>query len=99
MKKQSLVQSTIAGVLALGMGVAATAAYAAPEAPAEWEKCAGIAKTGQNDCSTKDGKHDCAGEATKDRDPRESIFVPKGTCEKIVGGKVLQVVPADTDKK
>jgi uncharacterized membrane protein len=48
------------------------------------EKCYGIAKAGQNDCGS--AKHDCGGKATADGDADEWIFVPVGTCEKIVGG-------------
>lgn len=47
------------------------------------EKCAGIVKAGKNDCGTS--KHDCAGQATANRDSEEWIKVPKGTCNKIVG--------------
>ncbi len=48
------------------------------------EKCYGIARAGQNDCGS--AKHDCGGKATVDGDSDEWIYVPKGTCEKIVGG-------------
>ncbi len=49
------------------------------------EKCAGIVKAGMNDCGTS--KHGCGGLAKTDGDPEEWIYVPKGTCDKIVGGK------------
>lgn len=55
------------------------------EKPAQ-EKCMGIAKTGMNDCGTS--QHACAAQAKVDRDPEEWVYVPKGTCEKITGGKV-----------
>jgi uncharacterized membrane protein len=64
-------------------GVVSTAAEAAKPG---MEKCMGIAKAGKNDCGTS--KHDCGGKATKDGDAEEWIYVPTGTCEKIVGGKV-----------
>ena len=51
-----------------------------------FEKCTGIVKAGQNDCGTS--KHACAGMAKTDGDPEEWIYVPEGTCEKIMGGKV-----------
>jgi uncharacterized membrane protein len=50
------------------------------------EKCQGIVKAGMNDCGTS--KHACAGMAKVDGDPKEWIYVPTGTCGKIVGGKV-----------
>lgn len=59
---------------------------AAEEAAPAREKCMGIAKTGMNDCGTS--LHSCAGQATVDNDPEEWVYVPAGTCEKIVGGKI-----------
>ena len=49
-----------------------------------YEKCQGIAKAGQNDCGANG--HSCAGQAAVDGDPNEWVYVPEGTCEKIVGG-------------
>ncbi|HTO08308.1 MAG TPA: DUF2282 domain-containing protein [Myxococcota bacterium] len=49
------------------------------------EKCYGIAKKGYNDCAS--ANHDCSNSAKADNDPQEWLWVPKGTCEKIVGGK------------
>lgn len=51
----------------------------------ETEKCFGVAKAGQNDCST--AKHACNAQSTVDFDPEEFKYVPQGTCEKI-GGKL-----------
>lgn len=65
-----------------------------PEQPAQWEKCAGIAKAGKNDCGALDGKHSCSGMAKKDNDKTEWVYVPAGTCEKITGGSVAAVKPA-----
>ena len=65
-----------------------------PEAPTAWEKCAGVSKTAKNDCGSTDGRHGCAGKAEKDSDPTEWIYLPKGTCEKIPGGKVVGEKPA-----
>lgn len=48
------------------------------------EKCYGIAKAGMNDCQT--ATNSCAGSSTKDGDGASWIYVPSGTCEKIVGG-------------
>jgi uncharacterized membrane protein len=50
------------------------------------EKCFGIAKAGKNDCAANG--HGCAGMAKTDGDQKEWISVPKGTCEKIVGGSL-----------
>ncbi|MFB3081163.1 MAG: DUF2282 domain-containing protein [Nitrosomonadaceae bacterium] len=74
-------------VTALAIFVAG-AAMMAPDVQAKegFEKCAGIAKAGQNDCAAKG--HSCAGKAKKDGDPKEWLYVPTGTCDKIVGGSV-----------
>lgn len=53
--------------------------------PAQSEKCYGIAKAGQNDCSTS--AHTCSGEAKVDGDKSEWLYVPNGLCNKIVGGR------------
>jgi len=74
-------------VTALAIFVAG-AAMMAPDVQAKegFEKCAGIAKAGQNDCAAKG--HSCAGKAKKDGEPKEWLYVPTGTCDKIVGGSV-----------
>ncbi|NBV43153.1 DUF2282 domain-containing protein [bacterium] len=68
----------------------ASAAVMAPEAQAKegYEKCSGIVKAGQNDC--KGNGHSCAGQAKKDGDAMEWVYVPNGTCAKIVGGEVVK---------
>ncbi len=77
--------SAIAGVLALGL--AATSGSAIAGKPG-FEKCQGIVKKAMNDCGTS--KHACAGQAKVDADPEEWLYVPEGTCEKIVGGTIKQ---------
>jgi uncharacterized membrane protein len=47
--------------------------------------CYGVAKAGQNDCSSKTGVHDCAGQAKVDHDKGDFKTMPKGTCEKLGG--------------
>ena len=91
---KSRVTNTVAGILALGSLAVAGQANAVPDAPKSWEKCAGIAKTGMNDCGALDGKHACAGQAKADSDANEWVYVPEGTCTKIVGGKVAATKPA-----
>ena len=80
---KSLLASAIAGLVVLGIGAAATPAFAAKQG---FEKCAGIVKAGKNDCGAKG--HACAGKATKDGEGDEWIYLPKGACEKIVGGSL-----------
>lgn len=68
-----------AAAAAMVFSVAATDAQAK-----ENEKCYGVAKAGKNDCGTPE--HSCAGQAKTDGDPQEWVYLPKGTCDKIVGG-------------
>lgn len=72
-----MMATAAAGVMALGV-------MAGDVQAEEKEKCYGIAKAGMNDCGT--ATHSCAGQAAEDGMPNEWIYLPEGTCEKIVGG-------------
>ncbi len=50
------------------------------------EKCYGVVKAGQNDCANLSGTHSCAGQAKIDGDKGEWVYLPKGICDKLVGG-------------
>lgn len=65
-----------------------------PDSPEQWEKCAGVAKAGQNDCGSLDGAHGCGGMSPNDDDTNEWLYVPAGTCEKLTGGQVVGVKDA-----
>ncbi len=82
---KSIVRSAIAGVIALGVLGAAGPALAADKP--EGEKCYGVAKAGKNDCQTASSA--CAGSSKQHRYPSAFIYLPKGTCEKIVGGSLI----------
>lgn len=85
-----ILKSALVGIVALG----ASNAYAVPDQPKNWEKCAGISKVGMNDCGSLDGKHGCAGQSTTTNSGNEWVYVPQGTCTKITGGIVAAVKPA-----
>ena len=78
----SAVALTVAGGVAGGI---ATDANAMAEGK---EKCYGVVKAGQNDCGNHAKTHSCAGQSTVDGDPGEWVALPKGTCEKLVGGSL-----------
>src|SRR5579872_5273209 len=64
-------------------------------APTGMEQCYGIAKAGQNDCST-DSTCD---KSVIDGDPNYFLYVPTGFCSKIVGGALTansDAVPGST---
>lgn len=98
MRKEQLLRSAVAGVLALGgLGLAGQGMaddmhmgmgmkMGKPVMKAGYEKCFGIAKAGMNDCASKGAPHACAGQATMDKDGRDFVYLPAGTCGKIAGG-------------
>jgi uncharacterized membrane protein len=89
MKEKNLVMSTaLAGIISLGLGAIAQDASAAKPG---FEKCAGVAKAGMNDCGTS--VHACAGQAKVDGDVEEWVYVPAGTCNKIAGGTIKEAAP------
>ena len=81
--KNAILAAAIGGLVAC----AAPAAFAADDAKAgATEKCYGVAKAGKNDCAGQ--AHSCQGEAKKDGDAKEWVKLPKGTCERLVGGSL-----------
>ncbi len=82
----SIIRAAIAGVLAFSSLAVAGTALAADDGK---EQCAGIAKAGKNDCATS--MNACHGHATADSTAEAWIYLPKGTCERITGGHVVNV--------
>lgn len=78
------IASAVCGLLAVGAFTSSNA-IAAKE---PMEKCAGIVKAGKNDCGTSKGA--CSGTSKVDSDKEAWVYLPKGTCEKIVGASVLK---------
>ena len=66
---------------------------------ADKEKCYGVVKAGHNDCGAADKSHSCAGHAAVDGDGGEWLGLPKGVCERLVGGslepKTAEAKPAE----
>jgi uncharacterized membrane protein len=84
-------KSNVARVTTFASIAAAVAAVTAahgqvnvPKPSYKFEKCYGIAKAGMNDCFSR--SNSCGSTSTKDHDPETWIYVPAGTCKKIVGG-------------
>ncbi|HEY7639870.1 MAG TPA: DUF2282 domain-containing protein [Steroidobacteraceae bacterium] len=95
MSNSNLLRTAMASLLALGAASIATAAPADHEGQ---EQCAGVIKAGKNDCATSTNA--CHSHVTTDSNPEAWIYVPAGTCEKIVGARVVKVVdPTPADKK
>ena len=70
----------------LGASAAALTFTPAALAQDKPEKCYGIVKAGSNDCQTSASS--CAGTATHDAQADAWIYLPKGSCEKIVGASL-----------
>ncbi len=83
--ENSLKTLTLASALAMAVGAAALS-HSAEAASSSKEKCFGIAKATQNDCATATSS--CAGTSKVDGQKDAWIYVPKGTCAKIIGGRV-----------
>jgi len=82
MKKTSfLVAASLATALSVPMVVKAGPAL---QPKFEAEKCYGVAKAGKNDCQTANSS--CAGTSKKDSQGDAWIYVPAGTCDRLVGG-------------
>lgn len=75
-KSKKVVASALACAVALGVAMPSVAIAA--------EKCHGIVKAGKNDCAANG--HSCAGQSTVDGDPNEWVYLPDGTCGKLVNG-------------
>ncbi len=85
-------QNTRLNLIAISAVLAAASVQAQvfPEKPSyKFEKCYGVAKAGQNDCTT--ALHSCGSTSVKDNEPNDWIYTPKGTCLKLTGGKLAPV--------
>jgi uncharacterized membrane protein len=84
-KRTTLLMAAVGGLMA----VSQLALQAQPPAPSPGfaaERCFGVARAGKNDCAANG--HACQGQAKRDHNPREWLFLPAGTCERIVGGSL-----------
>lgn len=77
--KTSVLAAAVSSLFALSTGALAA------DKP-EMEKCYGVAKAGKNDCAANG--HSCAGQAKADANKSEWVSLPKGTCERLVGGSL-----------
>ena len=83
MRPALLAASAMASAIALPVLASGQDRVVAPK-EFQAEECYGVAKARQNDCQTL--THSCAGMSSVDKDPASWIYLPAGTCVKIVGG-------------
>jgi uncharacterized membrane protein len=83
MHSKLIVATAVAAALALPV---TAFSEPAPKPKFEAEKCYGVAKAGKNDCETMNSS--CAGTSRRNSQSDAWIYVPKGTCDKVVGGNL-----------
>jgi len=86
--KNSMLRTALASLIAVGATSFAASTFAADEHAGE-EQCAGVIKAGKNDCATANNA--CHGHAESDAAPMAWIYLPKGTCAKIAGARIVKV--------
>ena len=85
---KNLISAALSAVVALGIVSETAIAQNTPKMTKGLEKCYGVAKAGKNDCGT--ATESCAAQSKTDNAKNAWIAVPKGTCEKIVGGSTSE---------
>ena len=80
---------TLASALVGSLAVSAAAlaqSGPAPQPTYKFEKCHGVVKAGKNDCQTANSS--CAGTSKRDSQKDAWVYVPKGTCDRLVNGSM-----------
>ncbi len=86
MKKTNLfIASAVVAALSLPLAAGAQAGPA-PKPKYDAEKCYGISKAGKNDCQTSNSS--CAGTSRRDGQKDAWIYVPAGSCDRLVNGSL-----------
>lgn len=80
---QILLATALAAAITLPSAASAQGGPA-PKPKFEAEKCYGITKAGKNDCQTANSS--CAGTSKRDNQGDAWIYIPAGSCGKVVGG-------------
>jgi uncharacterized membrane protein len=85
MKTRLLVASAVAAAFAVPL-VTLAQSGPAPTPKFEHEKCYAVAKAGKNDCQTVGTS--CAGTSKMSGQKDAWVYVPKGTCDRLVNGSL-----------
>jgi uncharacterized membrane protein len=85
MKNSLVVASALATALSMAAAVSAQGGPA-PMPKFEHEKCYGVVKAGKNDCQTANSS--CAATSKMNAQKDAWVYVPKGTCERLVNGSL-----------
>lgn len=87
MNTRLLIASAVAAALATPI-IASAQGGPAPVPTFKAEKCYGIVKAGKNDCQTNTSS--CAGTSKQNAQKDAWIFVPAGSCDRIVGASLTK---------
>jgi len=88
MNKTTWIASAVVAALAVPVVAFAQSPTPAPTPSFKAEKCFGIAKAGKNDCQT--AQSSCAGTSKRDGQGDAWIYVPAGSCDRIVGASLAK---------
>jgi uncharacterized membrane protein len=83
--RKLIIASAVAAALSMSLS-STVQSGPAPKPKFEAERCYGVAKAGQNDCQTANSS--CAGTSKRDSQADAWIYVPAGTCDRLVGGSL-----------
>ena len=81
--KHHLSQRVIPGSMSVMVGTVGSAAFASI---APWVQCYGIARAHRNDCAAT--THSYAGQSIHNGSKYSFLLIPKGLCQKVVGGSL-----------
>lgn len=84
MSKMTPSKLTLTAAMLGALSMLTTAALTTASASAK-EKCFGIAKAGENDCSNDAGLHNCAGLSSLNYHGTDWQYVEAGTCATLAG--------------
>jgi uncharacterized membrane protein len=84
-------KKTVNTLLASAVALTVAGGIGAAEAGEGKERCYGVVKAGHNDCGNAAKTHSCAGHAEVDGDGGEWLTLPKGVCDKLVGGSTSPI--------
>ena len=85
--------SLITSALSLALITSSTTIYAETQK----EQCAGVVKAGLSDCAS--AEHICAGMNTDDGNDTDWLWLPTGTCIKIIGAHTLEASKSEKKSK
>lgn len=82
---RTIVAAAVAAAIAVPLASMAQGGPA-PKPKFEAEKCYGVSRAGKNDCQTANSS--CAGTSRRNGQGDAWIYMPKGSCDRLVDGSL-----------